>query len=329
MLPAAWEQEIVQENDWFDLRITIRVGKFKFPFAKLIAHIRDNDRFYLLPDDTYFLIRWNGWPVSTGWLIWAKRRATNSAFPKANAPCSKASVGGRRGFYKKRNRPFPIAQTPPCYLASLPLEGTKWLAQHYEEVLVPALPMIWVWGKTLQTLAILLLAKRTVDGGRRTRTGGTSQQVNLFGEVADSGDFVPLKALVILPASLVFNWEREVKKFTPGITTCNHTGPKRTKDIRLLERYDIVFTTYQTARRDLPILQKTEWEYVVLDESQYIKNPQSGVFKAVGELNTKNRISLSGTPIENSLSDLWAQMEFLNPVCWAVLIILKNTSSAP
>jgi non-specific serine/threonine protein kinase len=145
-----------------------------------------------------------------------------------------------------------------------------------------------------------------LKGGR----GDVSQgQLGLFAEP----DFIPLKSLIVLPSSLVFNWEREVKKFAPGISICKHIGAQRTKDARILARYDLVLTTYQTARMDMDLLRKIEWEYVVLDESQYIKNPESAVFKAVGELVAKHKISLSGTPIENSLADLWAQMQFLNP----------------
>ena len=313
LLPATWSEEVVQENDWFDLRIVIIVGQFKFPFAHLIPHIRDNDRFYELPDGTYFLIpqewmtRFHGL-AHLGKLVGEKLRLSKSQKPLLES----LGIGGEEYFAEKEKAPFQLPKLLRATLRPYQMAGAKWLAQHYEDGLGACLADDMGLGKTLQTLTVLLIAKERAADQRRTENQATKTQ-NLFGEEAENDDFVPLKALVILPASLVFNWEREVKKFAPGLAACNHTGPKRTKDTRLLERYDLVFTTYQTARRDLPVLQKIKWEYVVLDESQYIKNPQSGVFKAVGELETKNRISLSGTPIENSLSDLWAQMEFLNP----------------
>ena len=310
LMPASWSQEVVQENDWFDLRIKIKVGKFEFPFARLVSHIRDNNRFYELPDGTYFLVPLEWMNRFHGLAHLGKLNGEKMRLAKSQKPLLESLGLAEEGhFDKKEKAPFHLPKLLRADLRPYQLEGVKWLAQHYEEGLGACLADDMGLGKTLQTLAVLLMAKerRTADGGRQ------AGQRDLFGEVAESGDFVPLKALVVLPASLVFNWEREVKKFAPGITTCNHTGPKRTKDARLLERYDIIFTTYQTARRDLPVLQKIVWEYLVLDESQYIKNPQSGVFKAVGELEAKHRISLSGTPIENSLSDLWAQMEFLNP----------------
>ncbi|MEO1258087.1 MAG: DEAD/DEAH box helicase [Bacteroidota bacterium] len=313
LLPASWSEEVAQENDWFDLRIVIKVGKFEFPFTRLISHIRDNDRFYELPDGTYFLIPLEWMTRFHGLAHLGKLNGEKLRLSKSQKPLLESlGLGEEEHFTEKEKTPFRLPKLLRATLRPYQLEGAKWLAQHYEEGLGACLADDMGLGKTLQTLTVLLIAKEQAAKLSATKNQEPKPK-NLFGETAENGDFVPLKALVILPASLVFNWEREVKKFAPGLTLCNHTGPKRNKDTRLLERYDIVFTTYQTARRDLPVLQKINWEYVVLDESQYIKNPQSGVFKAVGELETKNRISLSGTPIENSLSDLWAQMEFLNP----------------
>ena len=181
------------------------------------------------------------------------------------------------------------------------IEGAGWLANHYRENLGACLADDMGLGKTLQTLAVLLHAKEQLEQPKNDPN------------IPHTSYLIPLKALIVLPSSLVFNWEREVKKFAPGISICKHVGAQRTKDARILARYDLVLTTYQTARLDMVFLQKIEWEYVVLDESQYIKNPESAVFKAVGELVAKHKISLSGTPIENSLADLWAQMQFLNP----------------
>jgi len=113
----------------------------------------------------------------------------------------------------------------------------------------------------------------------------------------------------------VFNWQRELAKFAPDLykMTCVHTGPKRLKDARALAMHDVVLTTYHTARQDLALLEKIEWQFIILDESQQIKNRASEVSKVVRSLRGRHKISLSGTPIENSLADLWTQMEFINP----------------
>jgi len=123
----------------------------------------------------------------------------------------------------------------------------------------------------------------------------------------------PLRALIVMPASLIFNWFNEIKKFAPHLHTIRHMGPKRVKSEQTLRTHDVVLTSYQTALRDAALLEKIEWTYIVLDESQYIKNHNSKIFGAIQDLPAKYKLSLSGTPIENSLSDLWAQMQFINP----------------
>ena len=164
-------------------------------------------------------------------------------------------------------------------------------------------------GKTLQTIAMLLYAKENKAETEQT----TDFQTDIFSETPKDSFLQPLQALIILPASLVYNWESEWKKFAPIVHLYLHIGAKRHKDIRLIQRNDVVITTYQTVTKDIELLEKMDWEYIVLDESQYIKNKSSDTFKAVNRLNAAHKISLSGTPIENSLADLWAQMEFINP----------------
>lgn len=112
---------------------------------------------------------------------------------------------------------------------------------------------------------------------------------------------------------MVFNWEKELSRFAPNLFVYKHTGNKRHKDIRLLKRYDVILTTYQTVIRDATLLSQMTYEYIILDESQQIKNKDSAAFININELEANHKISLSGTPIENSLSDLWSQMQFINP----------------
>ena len=96
------------------------------------------------------------------------------------------------------------------------------------------------------------------------------------------------------------------------LSVYQHYGPKRHKDPRIITRFDTILTTYQTALKDVEVLKKINFEYIVLDESQQIKNRESKVFKALNSMSAQHKISLSGTPIENSLSDLWSQMQFIN-----------------
>jgi SNF2 family DNA or RNA helicase len=119
-------------------------------------------------------------------------------------------------------------------------------------------------------------------------------------------------SLLVVPTSLVFNWQREIRRFTPGLSVYQFTGPNRTRSITKLVNYDIVITTYGVLRNDIDLLKDVRFNYIVLDESQTIKNPSSKVYRSAMLLKAKHFISLSGTPIENSLTDLWAQINFLN-----------------
>jgi non-specific serine/threonine protein kinase len=121
------------------------------------------------------------------------------------------------------------------------------------------------------------------------------------------------KYLVVCPTTLMYNWENEVKKFTPELTHIIHHGPKRNINLAAYDNFDIIITTYGTMRSDIKAFREIPFDYVVLDESQSIKNPQSQVAKASLLLNSKNRLALSGTPVQNNTFDLYAQMNFLNP----------------
>ncbi|MGC4056697.1 MAG: SNF2-related protein [Chitinophagaceae bacterium] len=121
------------------------------------------------------------------------------------------------------------------------------------------------------------------------------------------------KFLVVCPTTLTYNWEKEIQKFTPHITAMIHHGPKRASNPAAFEQIDVVITSYGTIRSDIKMFADMEFDYVVLDESQAIKNPKSLATKAVSLLKAKYRLALSGTPIQNNTFDLYAQMNFLNP----------------
>lgn len=136
-------------------------------------------------------------------------------------------------------------------------------------------------------------------------------------------------ALVVCPTTLIYNWENEIKKFTPTIRYHIHHGPTRQKNPETLQQFDIIITTYGTLRSDVQLLMKMELDYVVLDESQAIKNPQSKVTKAAQLLHTKNRLALSGTPMQNNTFDIYAQMNFLNPGMLGSVDFFRNEFATP
>jgi superfamily II DNA or RNA helicase len=122
-----------------------------------------------------------------------------------------------------------------------------------------------------------------------------------------------LQALVVCPTTLMFNWENEIKKFTPNLTYYIHHGGERGRNKEQFMASEVVITTYGTLRSDIKLLVDIQFDYVILDESQAIKNPSSKVTKAACLLNAKNRVCLSGTPLQNNTFDIFAQMNFLNP----------------
>ena len=119
--------------------------------------------------------------------------------------------------------------------------------------------------------------------------------------------------LIIAPTSVVFNWIREIERFTPEISILVHYGTRRSKDFRRVKKYPLILTTYGHIRRDVVFLKEIMWNYVILDESQNIKNPQSETSKAVRLLESHHKLALTGTPVENNTMDLWSQFAFINP----------------
>lgn len=136
--------------------------------------------------------------------------------------------------------------------------------------------------------------------------------------------------LVVAPTTLLFNWEKEVEKFCPDLSIFRHHGPFREKSTsNHFEDFDIIITSYGTLTSDIDLFSKYEFNYIVLDESQAIKNPSTKRYKASRLLKAKNRIALTGTPIENNTFDLYAQMNFLNPGMLGSMEFFKKEFANP
>lgn len=166
------------------------------------------------------------------------------------------------------------------------LSGYRWLVFLKETGLGGILADDMGLGKTVQALALFLYYKK---------------------------DHPDAKFFVVCPTTLIYNWESEIKKFAPSLTYHIHHGPKRYSEIEEFREHDVIITTYGTMRSDIKIIKEVKFDYVVLDESQSIKNPQAQVAKAALLLNAKHRVALSGTPVQNNTFDLFAQLNFLNP----------------
>nr|WP_245897445.1 SNF2-related protein [Hymenobacter nivis] len=144
-------------------------------------------------------------------------------------------------------------------------------------------------------------------------THNTIQTLAMLQQRAESGAAQGAASLLALPTSLVYNWLSEAQKFTPALRLLVYTGTYRTKDVAQFAGYDVVLTSYGIVRLDAELLASYRFDYVILDESQAIKNPSSTTSQAVRQLRSKHRLILTGTPVENSTMDLWSQMSFINP----------------
>jgi superfamily II DNA or RNA helicase len=141
-------------------------------------------------------------------------------------------------------------------------------------------------GKTVQCIAMLLWAKAKAGRGLN---------------------------LVVAPTSVVPNWQREIEKFAPGFKTVLWQGPDRQERASELEEADVMITSYALLRRDEEFLQTLEMRYVILDEAQHIKNPLSATARAAKRLKSERRLAMTGTPIENRLSEIWSIFDFVSP----------------
>src|ERR1043165_2077989 len=140
---------------------------------------------------------------------------------------------------------------------------------------------------------------------------GKTVQVLALLESRRKGNSRP--SLVVVPRSLIFNWQQEAARFTPKLRVLTHTGSERSKANAHFEDFDLILTTYGTLRRDVILFNEAEFDFVILDEAQAIKNSTTETAKAVRLLQSRQRLALSGTPIENHLGELWSLFEFLNP----------------
>lgn len=187
-------------------------------------------------------------------------------------------------FSNMENTPLP--KSTLATLREYQTKGYSWLWFLYKYGLNGILADDMGLGKTLQTLTLLQKAKEK-DGKQPT--------------------------LVVCPTSVVFNWENEIEKFSPNLKYLVLSGTERKSNFKNIPKYDVIITSYALVRRDVAELKKHNFRYVILDESQNIKNAQSQTSKAVKDLNAKHKLALSGTPIENRLEELWSIFDFLMP----------------
>ncbi len=165
-------------------------------------------------------------------------------------------------------------------------------------------------GKTVQALACLLYEKEQQNGAAINGRAITKKKRNGT-KTATNGR--PRTSLIVAPLSVIFNWEKECSRFAPDLKVLTHHGLERKRGTEHFTEHDLVLTTYATMRNDIETLKDYDFNYIILDESQNIKNPVSQTAKAACILQSRHRLVLTGTPVENNTLELWSQFAFLNP----------------
>lgn len=316
-VPEVVTREMKKESDWFDLFAVVRIAGLEIPFIKFKKHILTRNPRYTLPDGRIVLLpeSWfiryadlfefsedsndrirlhrqhqgllNGHPLLSGDLA-----------PRLKDEHKKIYTGGVE-------IEFPVPEGLNATLRSYQKKGFDWLCTMAENKLGACLADDMGLGKTLQVIALLQRMKETRKPSVFAQPS-SSAQLDLFDEY-------PSPSLIVMAPSLVHNWEKELNRFAPNLKVKKHAGYRRTTLVSDINDADVLLTTYGVVRNDLDLLNQIDFNYVVLDESQLIKNMRSMSFQSVKKLNALNRIVLTGTPVENSLTDLWSQLTFLQP----------------
>ena len=286
--------------DWFDLSIRVSYGELVVPLQELRKAILGKQDYILLGDgslgilpkewiEKYSLLMRMGQIREGGMKLpavhWSLLEEAGAAGAD-EALQQELAIKRQRllGIGEARTWPLPVGVK--AVLRDYQLGGFQWMCLLDEMGWGGCLADDMGLGKTLQTLSFLQhLVERYPDETH----------------------------LVVCPTSLLYNWEGELKKFVPGLDWHIHYGADRELDEETFRRAHVIITSYGMVRSDISHFSCWKFGYIILDESQAIKNPASQVRKAVQQLQSRNRLALSGTPVQNNTFDLYAQMDFLNP----------------
>lgn len=327
------------KGDWFDVYAVVRFGDFSIPFIQLKKYILNDIREFELPNGEVAILPDEWFARYKGLLPFGKSHGERIQFEKHHFTLLQDSIRGTDKLMKQKYRELVNAEKESVVLpAKLKAtlrnyqeEGFSWMYGLYKNGLGGCLADDMGLGKTLQTLTLLLKLKRLKQNIKVENPIAEQGQLNMFADDTDEENS-QAASLIVVPTSLVHNWSNEIEKFTPSIKAYKYVGTQRKKveDVAKISRfYDVIITTYGTVRNDSAMLANTEFFYLILDESQSIKNSTSKTYKAVMNLQAKHKLVITGTPIENSLSDLWSQMNFLNPGILGNLAFFRRSFITP
>ncbi len=312
---AVIELEVKEGIDWFDIHARIRFGEYEISFKELRKIIMKKKVEFKLPNGEIAIIP-DAWMVKYGDLFALSETHGKNEKPVLrkhhvslvkdlqDGNLAKVHISDRLRNLESFSgiRDYPLPKGFEGQLRPYQKAGYNWLRFLNEFHLGGCLADDMGLGKTVQTLALLESEKEKGDAGT---------------------------SLLIMPTSLIYNWEMEAAKFTSDLKILTYTGTNRDKNIKRFGNYDVVLTSYGITRLDIELLQQFQFNYVILDESQVIKNPTSNIAKAVLQLKSRHKLTLTGTPLENTTLDLWSQMTFINPGLLGGQTYFKNEYQVP
>ena len=306
--------QVKNDNDWFDIYGTIKIDGFEIPFVKLIKNILSEKREFILPNNEIVIIPKEWFSKYKDIILFCKKNEDTIRLNKHHFKLLNKKIEGVEkkyllDFEDLLNQEKEQIEQPSQLQAKLrpyQNQGLTWMYNLQKNNFGGCLADDMGLGKTIQTLSLLLKTKthETIT----QNLPNTSPQLSLFNDADEKRN----TSLIVMPSSLIHNWSNEIKKYTPQLMVYKYIGNNRTRNLNNFSRYDIVLSTYGIVRNDIDFLKNYNFNYIILDESQIIKNPKSKIYLSVIELNSDHKLVLTGTPIENSLIDLWSQMNFLN-----------------
>lgn len=303
---------INEERDWFDINAIVRFGEYEVKFSDLRENLLKGIREYILPHGEIAIIpeEWfsrfrflfefsrNHHSLHLGkYHIGIIQHLRNSELAQVSMDRKLEQLSDFKEI-EKSNLPLNFKGDLRAYQKA----GYDWLCFLNRYRFGGCLADDMGLGKTIQTL--IFLQKQKEEGATNA-------------------------SLIIMPTSLTHNWKNEAAKFTPKLKVFAYTGTSRVKDVSVFNGYDLILTSYGITRLDVDILRNYVFNYLILDESQIIKNPSSIISKVVAVLNSNHKLILSGTPIENSVNDIWSQMSFANPGLLGLQSYFKNNFVIP
>jgi hypothetical protein len=314
---ASIQVNIQESRDWFDIHARVRFGEYEIPFLQLKNLILQKKAEFNLPNGEVAVIPETWFAQYAELFAFAEPHAIDDdrlqlrkyhvSLVQDLQQESLASAVMSRKLEKLRDfeeiEAYPLPQFLRGQLRPYQKAGYDWLRflnqYHFGGCLADDMGL----GKTLETLALL------------------QSQYELSPP--------PAASLVVMPTSLIYNWQLEAEKFTPQLRVLVYTGTYREKDPAQFAQYDLILTSYGIVRIDVDLLKSYRFHYLILDESQSIKNPGSHITKAVMQLQSAHRLILSGTPLENSTLDLWSQFTFVNPGLLGSQSFFRNEFQIP